>query len=152
MDEDLEKGVIEELSVVSSVCFHTGDKTHKGDFYANLRCCGASSYGDCGAKLVGPIHMSSEHPTPVDCLRELGRVMQRDRRPPCITASQESQAPKKYAAEAFIEQRAAQTNKATLETDKARDKLHNQIEQIVQRMLPKRTHTHDDAGDVHEML
>ncbi len=61
--EDLEKRTIEDLSVVNSVCLHTGDKTHKADVYANLRYCTASSYGGCGAKLVGPIHKSSERPT-----------------------------------------------------------------------------------------
>jgi hypothetical protein len=35
--EDLKKNVIEDLSVVRSVCFHTRDKTHKGGVYANLR-------------------------------------------------------------------------------------------------------------------
>jgi hypothetical protein len=39
--EDLEKRVIEDLPVVSSVGFHAGDKTHKADVYANLRCCAA---------------------------------------------------------------------------------------------------------------
>jgi hypothetical protein len=46
MDEDL-KLVIEDLSVVNSVCFHTGDKTHKAAVYDNLRCSGASSHGGC---------------------------------------------------------------------------------------------------------
>ena len=63
MDEDLENRVIEVMSVVSSVCFHTGDKTHKAGFYTNLRCSGVSSFGGCDAKLVGPIHMSNERPT-----------------------------------------------------------------------------------------
>ncbi len=40
-------------------------------------------------------------------------------------------------------------NKTTLETEKARDEIHNQIQQIEQRLYPKRTHSHDDA---HEML
>jgi hypothetical protein len=43
MDEDLdlEKCVTETLSVVRSVCFHTGDKTHKVGYHVNLRCgCG----------------------------------------------------------------------------------------------------------------
>jgi hypothetical protein len=30
-----EKSVIEDLPVVRSVCFHTGDKTHKSGVYAN---------------------------------------------------------------------------------------------------------------------
>jgi hypothetical protein len=44
------------------------------------------------------------------------------------------------------------TNKVALEAKKARDELHNQIEQIEQRLHPKRAHSHDDAGDAHEML
>ncbi len=39
-----------------------------------------------------------------------------------------------------------------LEAEKARDELHNQIEQIEEQLHPKRGHTHDDAGDVHEMI
>ena len=71
MGEDLEKCVIETLSVVNSVCFHTGDKTHKTGFYDSLRCGG---HLETGAKLVGPILMSNERPTSVDCLRELGLI------------------------------------------------------------------------------
>ena len=56
MDEDL-KRAIEDLHVVSSVCFHAGYKTHKAGVYANLRCSAASSHGGCGAKLVGPMHV-----------------------------------------------------------------------------------------------
>jgi hypothetical protein len=82
--EDLEKRVIEDLPVVSSVGFHAGDKTHKAGVYANLRFCAASPYGGCGAKQVGPICKSSERPTNVDCFRELGRVIQRDHGPTCI--------------------------------------------------------------------
>jgi len=42
-------------------------------------------------------------------------------------------------------------NKSALEEEKSRDELHNQIEQIEQRLHPKRPHSHDDAGDAHEM-
>ncbi len=98
--EDLEKRAIEDLPVVSSVRLHAGDKTHKAGVYANLRCCAASSYGGCGAKLVGPIRKSSERPTNVDCFRELGRVIQRDHGPTCIAAAQELQAAEKAAADA----------------------------------------------------
>ncbi len=44
------------------------------------------------------------------------------------------------------------SNKAALEAEKARDKLHNQIEHIEEQLHPKRSRTHDDAGDAHEML
>jgi hypothetical protein len=163
---------------VNSVCLHAGDKTHKAGVYANLRCCAASSYGGCGAKLVGPIRKSSERPTNVDCFRELGRVIQRDRGPTCIAAAQELQAAEKAAADAstkrpadeaaaslnandvlmlhrrlkMIQQRAAEANMAVLEVEKERDELHNQIEQIEEQLHPKRAHTHDAAGDAHEMI
>ncbi len=160
------------------MCLHDGDKTHKTGVYANLRCCAASSYGGCGAKLVGPIPKSSERPTNVDCFRELGRVIQRDHDPTCIATAQELQAAEKAAADAstkrpadeaaaslnandvlmlhrrlkMIQQRAAETNKAALEAEKERDELHNQIEQIEEQLHPKRARTHDAAGDAHEML
>ncbi len=34
------------------------------------------------------------------------------------------------------------TNKVALETEKVRDELYNQIEQIEQRLHPKRAHSH----------
>jgi hypothetical protein len=63
--------VIEDLPVVRSVCFHTGDKTHKSRVYDNLRCV-------CGVKQVGTVRKSSKRPTFGDCLRELGRLIQQD--------------------------------------------------------------------------
>ena len=99
MDEDL-KRVIEDLHVVSSVRFHAGDKTHKAGVYANLRCSAASSHGGCGAKLVGPIRMSTKFPTLRDCLRELGRLIQQDHGPTCVAAAQELQVAEKDGADA----------------------------------------------------
>jgi hypothetical protein len=94
MDEDLdlEKRAIEALPVVSSVCFHTGDKTHKSVYHANLRC-------GCGANQVGPIRMSSKFPTLCDCLRELGRRIDRDRGPTCEDVAQKLQSAEKGAAD-----------------------------------------------------
>jgi hypothetical protein len=63
MDEDL-KRAIEDLSVVRSVRFHAGDKTHKAGVYTNL----------------------------VDCLRELGRLIQQDHGPTYVTVEQKLQA------------------------------------------------------------
>ncbi len=74
MDEDSEKRAIEDLPVVSSVRFHTGDKTHEWGVYVNLRC-------DCGVKQVGPVRKSNKRPTFGDCLRELGRLIQQDHDP-----------------------------------------------------------------------
>ncbi len=49
-------------------------------------------------------------------------------------------------------ERSVIVNKAVLETEKSRDELHNQIEQIEQRLKPKRALTDDDAGDTHDLL
>jgi hypothetical protein len=49
-------------------------------------------------------------------------------------------------------ERAVIANKTVLETEKSRDEFHNQIEQIEQRLHPKREHTHITAGDAHEIL
>ncbi len=51
----------------------------------------------------------------------------------------------------MIQQRATEANKAALEAEKERDELHNQIEQIEEQLHPKRSHTHDTAGD-HEVF
>jgi hypothetical protein len=40
------------------------------------------------------------------------------------------------------------TNKAALEAEKTRDEFHNQIEQIEQRLYPKRGHSHDDSHEI----
>ena len=97
MDEDLdlEKRAIETLPVVSSVRFHTGDKTHKADYHVNLRC-------GCGAKQVGSIRMSSKFPTLCDCLREIGRRIERDHGPTCVDAAQKLQAAEKDDADGTI--------------------------------------------------
>ncbi len=153
------------------MCFHVGDKFHKSGVYANLRC-------GCGSKQVGSIRKWNERPTNVDCFRELGRVIQRDHDPTCIAAAQELQSVEKAAADVstkrpadeaaaslnannvlmlhrrlkMIQKRAVEPNKTTLEVEKERDEIHNQIEQIEEHLHPKRTRTDDDAGDAHEML
>ena len=170
MDEDSEKRAIEDLPVVSSVRFHAGDKTHKSGVYANLRC-------GCGAKQVGPVRKSSQRPTFGDCLRELGRLIQQDHGPTCVAAAQKLQAAEKDAADAstkrshdegaaslnanqvlmlhsrlkIIQARAAQANKAALESEKERDELHTQIEEIEEQLQPKRARSDADAGDAQEI-
>ncbi len=91
MDEDLEKRAIEAMPVVSSLRFHAADAKNKAGYRANLR---------CGCKQVGPVRMSSNYPTLRDCLRELGRVIQRDHGPTCVAAAQELQAAEKDGADA----------------------------------------------------
>ena len=143
-----------------------GDKT---GYRANLRC-------DC--KQVGPDRMSSKFPTLRDCLRELGRRIERDHGPTCVAAAQKLQAAEKDAADAstkrppdegaaslnasevlmlhirlkIIQARTVETNKTALEAEKARDELHNQIQQIEEQLQPKRARTDDDVGDAHEIL
>ena len=57
MDEE-KKRTIETLSVVSSVCFHVVNATHKTGVYPNLKCSEVSSDGDCGENQHCPIRMS----------------------------------------------------------------------------------------------
>ena len=52
----------------------------------------------------------------------------------------------------IIQERAVQVNKSSLESEKARDEFHNQVEKIEHRLHLKRSHTDDDTGDAHEML
>ena len=126
MDEDTEKRSIETLTVVSTVSFHKNNVTHKTGYRTNLRYLAVSSYGVCDV---------------IDYLRELGQRIQRDHGPMCV-----------HAKLKIIQERAAQVNKTALETEKTRDELHKQIEQIEQWLHPKRALTDDDAGDGHEML
>ena len=52
----------------------------------------------------------------------------------------------------IIQASAAQANKAALETEKQRDELHTQIEEIEEELQPKRARSDADAGDAHEIL
>jgi hypothetical protein len=154
---------------VSSLSFIRAIGRDKAGYRANLRC-------DC--KHVGTVRMSSKRPTLQDCLREIGRLIQRDHDPTCVDAAQKLQAAEKDAVDAstkrppdegaasinanevlmlhsklkIIQARAAQANKAALEVEKARDELHNQIQQIEEQLQPKRAPTDDDAGDPHDLL
>ena len=80
-----------------------------------------------------------------DCLRELLARIQQDHDSDCVAAVQSWQA----ASRKSLGERDVIANKAALEAEKARDELHNQIDQIEQRLHPKRARSHDDA---HEML
>jgi len=115
------------------VRLHAGDKTHKAGVYANLRYRAASSYGGCGAKLVKPMRKSIERPTTVDCLRELGRVIQRDHGLTCIDAAQELQAAEKDAADASTKRAAdADEGAASLNATEVL-MLHRRLKMIQQR-------------------
>jgi hypothetical protein len=73
MDEDLENRVIETMTVVNSLRFHTTDGKNKAGYRVNDRC-------DCGTKQVGPVHNSSKRPLMrprnVIMMRELPRSIQ----------------------------------------------------------------------------
>jgi hypothetical protein len=169
---------IEDLPVVSSLSFIRAIGRDKAGYRANLRCPVASSHGGCTdggctVQQVGPIHMSTKHPTMRDCLRELLAQIQQDHGSDCVAAVQAWQGASSAAESTkrpvdegaasrnandvlmlraqlkSLGQRAVIANKAALEAEKPRDKLHNQIEQIEQRLHPKSASSHDDA---HEML
>ncbi len=81
---------IEDLPVVSSLSFIRVIGRDKVGYRDNLRCPVASSHGDCTdggctVKQVGPIRMSTKHPTMRDCLRELLARIQQDH---CVAAVQ----------------------------------------------------------------
>ena len=44
------------------------------------------------------------------------------------------------------------TNKVALEEEKEMDTTEKVVEELKRQLQPKRVHTHDDAGDAHEML
>ena len=93
MEEDFLKTEIEDFPVVSSVTFHRATGRDKAGYHANLRCPVASSHGGCTdggctVKQVGPIRMSTKHPTMLDCLRELQTRIQQHHGPKCVAAAQ----------------------------------------------------------------
>jgi hypothetical protein len=122
---------------VSSVCFHTGDKTHKSGVYVNLRC-------GCGAKQEGPVRKSSKRPTFGDCLRELGRLIQQDHGPTCVSAAQKLQAAEKDAA-------VASTKRSHDEGDTSFNTTQV-LSEIEEQFQPKRARSDADTGDAHEIL
>ena len=75
-EEGLLKREIEYLPVVCSLSFHRAIGRDETGIRANLRCNVVSSHGGCTdggctVKQLGPIRMSTKHPTMLDCLREL---------------------------------------------------------------------------------
>ena len=50
-----------------------------------------------------------------------------------------------------LEEHTVITNKSVLQTEKERDKLHKELEFIDVELQGKRTHTHDDTNDGHDM-
>ncbi len=48
--------------------------------------------------------------------------------------------------------RAKTTNKIPLQTDKEKDAAEKAVEELKRQLQPKRAHTVDDAGDVHDLF
>ena len=123
------------------------------------------------------IRMSRDRPTPVDWLRELGRLIQRDHGPTCVAVAQELQTAEKDDTDVStkrpvdegvvscnandvlmirvklksLEEHTVIVNKSVLEEEKERDKLHQKLEYIEVQLQGKRAHSHDDTGDGHDM-
>jgi hypothetical protein len=126
-------------------------------------------------KQVGPIRMSRDRPTQLDCLRELQTRIQQDHGPKYVTAAQAWQSVSSPVASTkrpvdegdtssnanevlmlqaklkTLEERSVIVNKSMLETEKERDKLHKELELIEVQLQGKRACTHDDTGDGHDM-
>ena len=91
-EEGLLKREIEDLPVVISLSFIRTIGRDKTGYRTNLRCHVVSSHGDCTdggctVNQVGPIHMSGQCPTLVDCLCELKTLIMWDH-DNCVDASQ----------------------------------------------------------------
>ena len=96
-EEGLLKREIEDLPVVISLSFIRAIGRDKADVRANLRCNVASSHGGCTdggctVKQVGPIRMSTKHPTMQDWVREVHTRIQQDHVPKCVVVVQAWQA------------------------------------------------------------
>ncbi len=111
--------------------------------------------------------MSTERPTPVDCLREVGRLIQRDHCPTCVSVTQKLQVAEKDTVVVStkrpvdeggvsrnandvlmlrtkpksLEERAVIANEFVLETEKERDKLHKELDFIDVHLQGKRVCT-----------
>ncbi len=48
--------------------------------------------------------------------------------------------------------RGKSTNKVALQVEKEKDVAEKEVEELKRQLQPKRSHTHDDAGDAHKML
>jgi hypothetical protein len=75
--------------------------------------------------------MSSKRPTPGDCLRALGRLIQRDHDPTCVAAAQKLQAAEKDAADASTK-RPADEGAASLNANEVL-MLHSRLKIIKER-------------------
>ena len=51
-----------------------------------------------------------------------------------------------------VKTRTEVVNKVALEAQNEKDDVEKTVEELKQQLQPKRARTHDDAGDVHEML
>ena len=92
-EEDLLKREIDTHPVVNNVSLNTTSGIRLGDYHSNLRCCVVFVYGNCtdgDRKLmqVGPVHMSRDRPTQLDCSRELHIRIQQHNVTKCVTVSQ----------------------------------------------------------------
>ena len=166
MEEDFLKTEIEDFPVVSSVTFHRATGRDKAGYHANLRCPAASSHGGCTdggctVKQVGPIRMSGQRPTLVDCLRELKALIMRDHGDNCVAAAQawlaadhvDNIETKPDAMQAMMrlsaaknrakdaQDRANAANQVALQAEKENDAAQKEEQNLQRVMEPKRART-----------
>jgi hypothetical protein len=152
------------LTKLSLVRAHKG---HGVGWRVSLRCSACEEYDRCGKKQEPPVQVSSVYPTELVCLQDLLRRLQ-DRHDECAQAVAKKDAadavsaatvspdtPNVLQAMMKLQQaksRAEAANKLTLEEVEERDAAEKAVEELKRQLHPKRAHTHDDAGDAHEML
>jgi hypothetical protein len=158
--------VIRSLMFVTKLSPVGARNSHGHGYQVSLRC-SCEEYGRCAKKQEPPVQVSSRHPTELTCLKEILKRLQ-DRHVECAQALTKKtvpdtssvptvspDAPNVLQAMMQLEQaktRAKSTNKVSLQSEKEKDTAEKEVEELKRQLYPKRTHTHDDPGEAHEML
>jgi hypothetical protein len=172
-EEGLLKREIEDLPVVSSLSFHRAIGRDYTGYRANLRCPAASSHGGCTdggctVKQVGPIRMSGQCPTLLDCLRELKALIMRDHGDNCVAAAQawlaanhtDNMVIKPDAMQTMMrpsaaknrakaaQDRAKATNNDALQAEQEKDAAEKEVQELQRVLEPTRARKH--AASAHD--
>ena len=123
--------------------------------------------GGCTVKQVGPIRMSGQRDTLVDCLRELKALIRRDHSDNCVVAAQawlatnhvDNMETKPDAMQAMMrlsaaknrakaaQDRANAANNDALQAEQGKDAAEKEVQELQRVLEPKRARTHASAHD-----
>jgi hypothetical protein len=157
---------IEELVFVTKLSFVPAHKDKVEGFRDTLSCYFCRWYDNCGKGQEQSVQLSRERTTLLTCLQDLRKSLQDHHDFRCAevvakkadaasAAAVSPDAPNVLQAMMQLEQaktRAKTANKLALETEKEKDAAEEAVEELKRQLQSKRPHTHDDAGDAHEVL